>query len=189
VRDPLVGRDLLLGSLMGIAYVFTFSAAYSWEWASGRSPVVTPEVVSNLIGAPGLIRGGVSAVVTAFVQAMGFTILWQLFSSVLRSPIRGALALGAVLVFGLSVGNRVGVFTAFVLVAVAVQVMTISRLGLLATVTMLSIFLHNLFFPITTDPSAWYAGESAVAFLLSLVPAAYGAWVCSRRWTAVPSPT
>ena len=88
VRDPLVGRDLLLGSLMGIAYFFTFSAAYSWEWASGRSPVLTPEVVTNLIGAPGLIRGGVSAVVTGFVQAMGFTILWQLLSGVLRSPIR-----------------------------------------------------------------------------------------------------
>jgi hypothetical protein len=187
VRDPLVGRDLLLGSLMGAAYFLLFCASYSWERAAGRIPVLTPEVVANLFGAPGLIRAGVYSVVTAFMQAMGFTIVWQLFARVLRSPGRGAVALGGLLVFGLSVGNRVGAFTLFVVVGAAVMVFTISRIGLLATTALLSVFHQNLFFPISADPSAWYARESAAAFLLSLAPAAYGAWACTRRFTAAPT--
>jgi len=41
--------------------------------------------------------------------------------------------------------------------------------------------MFNVFYPILADPSAWYAGQSAAAFVLTSLPAAGGAWVAIDR--------
>ena len=179
--DPLVGRDLLLGSAIGAACVFLDEGVVSvWLWRSGDNPAAGLKNIENLIGVPGLVRVFDRALLSSFQQAMGFLVLWRLFSWALRSNVRGAVALGALLLFGESVFNGVGAITLFLLAAVALRVFTYTRLGLLASVTMLWMRQLAVFFPLWSDPSAWFFGESVVVFLLGALPAIWGAWACTR---------
>jgi serine/threonine-protein kinase len=180
LREPLVGRDLLLGTLVGAAHVLLEALTAVWLWSSGADPAPAPNV-ANLIGVPGLFRVASQSIVAAFVQGTGYLVLWQLFSWWLRSSLRGALALGALLLFGLSVGEGVGIVSLFLVVDVALLVFVFTRLGLLASVTALWVLHVNVFFPFWWGPSAWFAGESAVVFLLAALPAAWGAWAAAAR--------
>jgi hypothetical protein len=188
MRDPLVGRDLLLGALAGAVFISVVTATDYWLWASGANPAPVPSGLDNLIGARGLVRAAGRALVISFVQAMGYLVLLQLFSWALRSRLLGACALWTLMTFGLSVANGVGWVTIPVGVAGAVCVLTVSRLGLLPAVTLFWVFHIAIFFPATVDPSAWHAGESVVAFALQVLPAAWGAWVAlAARPQAIPS--
>ncbi|HEX9941613.1 MAG TPA: serine/threonine-protein kinase [Thermoanaerobaculia bacterium] len=178
--DPLVGRDLLLGSLFGAATLSVGALLVVSRWRTGQDPVPAPENVAHLIGVPGLFRVFTRATVVSFVNGMGFLVLWQLFSWVLRSSTRGAIALGAVLLFGLSVAGGVGTTTLFLLAEVALIVVAIARLGLLATVTMIWLRHLAIFFPLWSGPSAWFFGESLVVFVLGALPAIWGAWAVTR---------
>jgi hypothetical protein len=177
VSDPLVGRDLLLGSLAGGVFLFLIMTTDYWLWASGANPASVPSGLDNLIGARGVVRAAGRALVVSFVQAMGYLVLLQLFSWALGSRLRGACALWVLLTFGLSVANGIGWVTLPVGAAVAVCVFTLSRLGLLPAVTMLWVFHVAIFFPASFDPSAWHVGESIVAFVLQVLPAFWGAWL------------
>jgi len=183
-RDPLVGRDLLLGSLLGAALVTSEALSIAWLWKSAQDPVPAP-VVMYLFGVPGLFRVAAAAILAAFVLGMGFLVLWQLLSWVLRSSARGAIALGALMLFGQSVANGVGTITFFLLASVVLLVVAFVRLGLLASVAMLWIFHLGIFFPLWTDPAAWFFGESVAVFVLGMLPALWGAWVCTRGSSTV----
>ncbi len=178
--DPLVGRDLLLGSLLGAAAVSVGALRLVTRWRTGQDPVPAPEDVAHLIGVPGLFGVASRAILVPFVNGMGFIVLWQLFSWVLRSSRRGAIALGALLLFGLSVRSGIGMPTWFALAHVVLMVVAFARLGLLATVTMLWVWHLAIFFPLWSDPSAWFFGESLVVFVFGALPAIWGAWAATR---------
>jgi hypothetical protein len=62
----------------------------------------------------------------------------------------------------------------FACVAAGLVVWVLYRYGLLALITAI-FFLHlMIFFPITSDFSAWYAGDFVLALLISLALAAFG---------------
>ncbi|HET9765303.1 MAG TPA: serine/threonine-protein kinase [Thermoanaerobaculia bacterium] len=185
-RDPLVGRDLLLGALLGAAAVSVGALHRVAQWWTGRDPAPAPEDVAHLIGVPGLFGVCSRAILVPFVNGMGFLVLWQLFSWGLRSSKRGAIALGALLLFGLSVRSGVGMPTPFLLAQVVLMVVAVSRLGLLATMTMFVVWHLGIFFPLWSDPSAWFFGESLVVFVLGALPAIWGGWVATR---GSPSPS
>jgi predicted Ser/Thr protein kinase len=186
--DPLVGRDFLLGSLLGAAILTVELLSFVWLWKSGQDPAPAPDV-ENLIGVPGLFRVSGYAILGSFVQGMGYLVLWHLLSWALRSNVRGAIALGALLLFGLSVAEGVGMITLFQLALVIAMVFALARLGLLASVTMLWIFHLHVFFPLWSDPSAWFFGESAVVFALGALPALWGAWASTRGSSTVAAPS
>lgn len=186
-RDPLVGRDLLHGSLIGAAAVATEGLTVVWLWKTGAQPVPAP-AVANLIGVAGLFSVAESAIVAAVVQGLGFLVLWHLFSWALRSKIRGAVALVVLMVFGNSVIYGVGPITLFLLAQSVLFVFVFTRLGLLAAVTCSWVFLLSVFFPLWSDPSAWFFGESVVVFGLGLLPALWGAWTATHGRSVLAAP-
>jgi serine/threonine-protein kinase len=189
MQDPLVGRDLLLGSLVGGVFLCVALGEELLAWVIGRNPVPAPSGLHNLIGAAGVVRAATAALDVAFLQAMGFLVLWQVLSLALRSSLRGLVAVGLVLGFGLVVANGMAA-APFVVADVVVILFSLARLGLLATVTALWLFHLSLFFPISSDLSVWYAAESAAAFVVGALPAAIGAWFSTQpfRSSALPSP-
>jgi hypothetical protein len=121
------------------------------------------------------------------MPVMAYLVLWQLFSWGLRSKLRGAIALYVLMFFGLSIAGGVGVISLFVVPTLALLIFALTRLGLLTSVAMLWILHITKFFPLWADPSAWFAGESAVIFLLGALPAVWGAWTAIRGGAAAAS--
>lgn len=76
-RDPLVGRDLLFGSLLGAAGVVVAGLVSVWRWKTGLDPVPVPEGVYSLIGVPGLFQVAGVGIRNAFAGAMAFLLLFS----------------------------------------------------------------------------------------------------------------
>jgi hypothetical protein len=56
----------------------------------------------------------------------------------------------------------------------AFVVLVVARLGLLAMASVQFFYFMGLFFPYTTDFSAWYAGNTILALLICVAFAFYG---------------
>jgi len=184
VTDPLVGRDVLLGALLGLG-----SASSLWVsgwlkvwWSHPLPPnhYVIPETLGSMTLATSVVCG-----VLGWSLFLNLAVL--VFLVVARRIVRREWL--AILVFG-AVGVSVEVLLyarsapaifgaimnwAFVLWA-------LSRLGLTAGVVGSFVFRLMVGFPITSDPAAAYAPNAWLAMGLVLALGAYGWWASSRAW-------
>jgi Protein kinase domain len=169
--DPLVGRALLAGALLG-AFV---TVGFSVESLVRRAVEATPPIPD--LGGDATLRGArvvagalASTPAVSMLFALGFALLFFLLRSVLRKE---WLAAGVyVLILGLSPGGG-PIAAAFGLVVAAAYMFVLFRFGLLAWV-FAGFFRSLLDFPLTTDSSAWYAGTSLFLLLVLTAIAVYG---------------
>jgi eukaryotic-like serine/threonine-protein kinase len=173
-RDPLVGRDGLVGILFGGATAIVLLAANglpAW-WNVPRMTPVPP--AERLLGAPTDLVGGICFFATlSIVEALATMALLILSRIVLR---RGWLALGAsvlvLTVLGLS-GENIAVEAPMSLVIAFLTVFAATRFGLL-TLALRQFAYHLLtLFPLTLDFSRWYAGRSLLVVLVVVGLALY----------------
>jgi len=178
LRDPLVGRDLLVGLAVGSLFILLprlVSIAAGWfgapptplglaELTYRFGPPVAWGVVIRFAGYS--ISGGMFAFTVAFMLNL-----------VLRKP---WLAWGAFVLFAtaLYTGPEAGPEqVAEALAAGLGLAVLVGRFGLLATVA--SGFAGNVLglAPLTTDLSAWYAPQAVVVALVVVGLAVYGFFV------------
>jgi hypothetical protein len=176
VRDPLVGRDVLIGCAAGaIAAVLGLTGLVA-PTLFGRAPDVVP---ADIIG---VVYG---------VQRVVPLLLWRAAQSVFT----GLSAVFVLVVLRVALGRRGWAIAAFVaVVALAYSVssgdfwMTLAsnlvgnaffalilvRVGLLASVV--TFYVAGLFivFPVTVQLSHWYAGAGVSALLVLAALAAFG---------------
>ena len=190
VRDPLVGRDALLGLLAGTAarlidQLFQLASARLGVGAVLLDRIAGPPLNVQLVGLRGIRTslGGVAGyVVVPLLVSLGVLMLLLLCRVVLR---RRWLAIAAFLILMTVPGIPSDVDVAPLLVWSAigslVQVIVLFRFGFLPLVV--GSFFHTMLmsFPMTTDPSAWYAGQT---FLVIVVAGAIAAYAIR---TALPS--
>ncbi len=170
--DPLVGRSLLVGALLG---VFT-GLMYEVRELAQRALETPPPIPSfpwdlTLLG-PRFVAGHLAAgwAVTMLV-AIGLALIFFLLRAVLRKEWLAALAFLPILARGYGGRGWVG-FGVGLLISAAV-IFVFLRLGLLVLVFS-NYFAHFLEFPLTTDASAWYAGTSLFLLLVLASIAIYG---------------
>ena len=174
-RDPLVGRDVLVGSLLGIwmnLCVWVAEVASRWF---GIPPDLQAIQSGTLLGVRGIapwFLGHQPA--TSLLHGLGFVFLLFLLALLLRGERRGAVAAFAVL-FGtfLLQGNHPFVLPFSFALAVA-YIFVAARFGMLALATAQFVFFMIEFYPYTTDPSAWYAGSTLFATGVITALAVYG---------------
>ncbi len=174
-RDPLVGRDLLVGILFGGLFAVINHAgngAAAWWNVSTMTPL--PWEPGSLQGANRLVAqllydlGG--ATIVGFACMSMLILSWVLLRR--RWLAFGATGLVLTLINlggeNLGVGIGMGVPIAILTIVVAI------RFGLLALCV--SWFAEHLLsrYPLTLDFSHWYAGRSAVVLLIVAGLAAYG---------------
>ena len=178
-RDPLVGRDILLGMLLGL----------------GVHTVITVgvELVARHYGLPGDVRthgvlttqltaGGTGSVFMGWqlfmslLHALGYILLLLLLTLLLKKDWLAAVALwllfmlpalisiGSASPLGLLIGGFVW----------AVVVFVVARLGLLAMASVQFFYFMRVFYPYTSEFSAWYAGGTIFALAVCAAFAAYG---------------
>jgi hypothetical protein len=176
-RDPLVGRDLLIGCAAGVATLclILFFAMIALRTSGAPLGLLTPDW--NMLNGVGSFVG---AVFTQFGNGVfgGLASLLALFllRVALRSDWRAGAAYAAVrglpfaaLAVGISwpvlpLGLAIGILSYFV----------IMRVGFVAAMTSSIVVYLLLLSPLTLQPSAWYAGIGFVLIAIVLAVSAYG---------------
>jgi eukaryotic-like serine/threonine-protein kinase len=178
LRDPLVGRDILIGALLGTACRLLSQINYfapSWLGLPPPAPLGASE--DSLLGGGRLLSDLFDVVFPSVRNSMGTLFLLVTLLIALK---RKWAAVGIViLVIAVPVGlershGYLAIDLAFGAALVALLVYTLVRFGLLASVTQFAVndlLMRDL---ITLDVSAWYSGGSIVAVLVAAGLAAYG---------------
>jgi tRNA A-37 threonylcarbamoyl transferase component Bud32 len=174
LRDPLIGRDVLFGTILGIA-----SCVVTLLWTLAPTVLGRPSYEPARIAPDALMsfRGALGDVsITIFGSLMNSLILTfaltLLVMVVRRDGIVAAIAwLLITAVSALVGGEHFGIDILFAALNAALVIFCATRLGLLATAVFFTAHGLVTFAPLTTDLSAWYAANAlphyaVIAFLL-----------------------
>jgi hypothetical protein len=180
LRNPMIGRDLLIGTLLGTASAAATTASGLLKMWSG-SPV-PPNRFLDTHTLQGLFHSDlVFNVVSAWVA---FAVL--LFLAVGRRFLRREW-IGAALLWIIVTGTMVLFFArswpviAAVMIGNALMIVGVARFGLLAGVTMALVNRILDGSPLTLDFSIFYVHAAVAAFLVTLAPALFGFWTSRGR--------
>jgi serine/threonine-protein kinase len=173
-RDPLVGRDILFGVLLGVAMtVVQLMARLLPRWV-GRAPDRPGGVdLATLLGGRFLFGESLDSVIHALIIPMLLLVFLLLLSTLVRK--QWLAALGILVFFGLvgaATGGAIGALGATVWAAITLAALV--RLGLLATVVLTAVSHVLELTVITTDLSAWYASGTILALTFLALVAGYG---------------
>jgi serine/threonine-protein kinase len=182
-RDPLVGRDLLMGCAAGVALscLSRFEISLPAWFGYPEPSLATPPI---FVSGPAVF---VSALLQAVFLSMFVTLVMLFLLFFLRVVLRNEWAavvawVAVVTVLSLSpvpgnrlAGESVGIVLPIFAIENVLQVVVLRRLGLVAFA--IAAIVENLFVqtPMTFQTSAWYAGYGYVALALVAVIALYGA--------------
>jgi serine/threonine-protein kinase len=167
LRDPLVGRDILYGTLLGLAWVLVFYAGYFFDMRMGERPLLPQiEILEGSRAAFSMWLGNVEG---AIIGVLLFFFILVFFRALVRN--RWLAAALFVLVFAipkiLATHHPLidsPVWTIIYLIAAIAVV----RFGLVVLAT--AVFTANILLnvPYTLDFAEWYASAS-IAVVLSIV--------------------
>ena len=175
-RDPLVGRDLLLGAFFGSALVLVGYMQVFIPRLTGMPPTQPAQVVlKGLLGfqyVPNLV---VAQILNSLTFPAVFMFLVLLLTILTRHE-RVAIVLFGLIYAALYLGGSISLVLdgALGLIISATTIFILLRFGMLALVfTQFFIYFFN-FYPVTSDFAAWYAGSSVFAALLGAGLILYG---------------
>lgn len=176
-RDPMVGRDILLGSLLGAATALLASYSYLAVKLLGFPPDKPPSVgLGGLRGIGGVVGQFLAMQKEVISDPMFILVVVLLLSIVLRGE-RLAFATTWILFTagaGMLFGAHLALNWAIVGLVVAAYIAVLTRLGLLAAIAFQFYNFLLLNFQITSDFSAWYASGTELVLLLAVALAYYG---------------
>jgi len=175
LRDPLIGRDILIGGLAGVVILLFMRLRFAVPAWLGMLPPA-PE---RDLGGIGPARRFVASFLEAPTGVIGFSLGTMFLLVLLRFLLRKqwlamvAWVLILTVMFGVS-GENPLVKISLIAVAVTLLLFTLMRFGLLCY--SVAILVPTVFedSPLTLDFSAWYAGRSLLALLLFAGLAVYG---------------
>ncbi len=178
-RDPLVGRDILMGMLLGLGshvILFIGSELLTRQFGS-PADVITGGILTTQLSASGIGSTFFGwQFFMSLLHAMGYVLLLLLLSLPLKRDWLAAAALWLLFMFPrlLSIGSDSLVGLLLTGFAYATIVFCVARLGLLAMASAQFFYFMGLFYPYTTDFSAWYVGSTFFALLVCVAFAIYG---------------
>jgi len=169
-RDPVVGRDVLIGALVGVACLLVVRVN---EIVAARFEPYVKE--HTLLGIRFAAAGTIDYLVAAVIYPLAFLFLQVLLRAILRKEWLAAAAFVALFVFLQVVGSQTPLLDAgFRFLVVGGALLVLIRFGLVTYAT--AYFVQNLLdaFPITRDVSAWYAPSGMFAVIVVAAIAIYG---------------
>ncbi|HZI17870.1 MAG TPA: serine/threonine-protein kinase [Pyrinomonadaceae bacterium] len=175
-RNPLVGRDLLLGAAFGYGLTllgFAQNSLPGWLGLPPRPPILTP--LGALVGVSQTVGALSAQVQNALVFPAGFVFLLLLFTILLRREWAAVAVLLALLALLTSLTSRYPLIDAlFGAASGALTLLILSRFGLLAAVFTQFFALTFFFFPMTPELWAWHSTATVFALAVTLSLLAYG---------------
>jgi serine/threonine-protein kinase len=188
-RDPLVGRDVLIGCLLGLGISLS---RYAEKLATGRFD----EGWSSWSLYPGLLRGPqglADEFLRNLVETLTFSLEFMIVLLALRILLRreglavGTLWIIATLTLALSNPSpHTGPLWAFSGLQAGLEILAWTRFGLLAGAASYMTLVLCCHYPLTLDPSAWYSGSTlfVVLVVVSLSLFGFATTVAGQPWFA-----
>ena len=177
-RDPMVGRDILVGGLLGLCHTaaiyLTFLLPHSLGMIVPPVDGIDPE---SFLGMRGVMVLFFFALAVPIFYAVATPFLLLLFLAVLRRKWLALLALWLFMFFALGLAfvsggpwiNWIPIF-----IIATVTLISVARFGLLANYSFY--FFWGLTFTqaMTADFSSWYAGNTLFSFIVIMGLSIYG---------------
>jgi len=173
LRDPLVGRDILFGTLLGLAWVLVFLAGYLFDIRVGERPILPP--TDLLEGTRIVISMWLGNIVGAIVGVLMFFFVLVFLRVLVRN--RWVAAALFVILFSLPkilTSDHLAIDIPVWAIIYLIAAFAVVRFGLivLATAVFTANVLLNL--PFTLDFSDWYAPGSVCVVLSFVALALWG---------------
>jgi serine/threonine-protein kinase len=160
-RDPLVGRDILIGSVLGAALVvnnYLVDVIPQWAGLPPNQPFIDAQQMLGMRHfMPQFVGLFMSSFIISFILLFVLVLLLRLVRRKWLAGVVTWVILAAVL--SLAFGDVPIISRPFALIAALILVGGLYRYGLLATIAGEFIFHSWVFFPITTKLSAWWAAD------------------------------
>ncbi|MEO8649621.1 MAG: bifunctional serine/threonine protein kinase/MFS transporter [Acidobacteriota bacterium] len=181
-RDPLIGRDLLIGgaaaSVIGVVWVVL---TYFVPLSQGLPPSLS---ITAIQGPGGRLLGGSQAVPLILLDSLSVAVIGSFLVSFLILFVgmllrRRWLGVAAVLVFVIGIQfSAAGAFenlneTLTNIIFSVLMVLTAARFGVLAMLSAM-VFSETFNRPVTSELSAWYAGEFWLYALFCILLGVFG---------------
>lgn len=176
-RDPLVGRDILIGATAGSLILVSGNVTQPILFWLGRSFEIVTNPGSEILGSH--FTGRFTAQLTAGLFLSLITMfLLLLFVVILRREWLGLGVLWALLtLFGTLVGNPGISELPAAAIGSALTLFVLYRYGLLALCSAVFVLHLWVFYPITTEIKAWYAFDFVVGAIICVALAVYGFYI------------
>ncbi|HEU4931886.1 MAG TPA: serine/threonine-protein kinase [Pyrinomonadaceae bacterium] len=176
-RDPLVGRDILIGAVFGLGVVLcNFYLANVVPSLFGY-PQGIPWMdfpATQLLGIRSFAFGITQQIFGTLLQSFMLLFFLFLLYIILRRERLAAVVLSLIMVVALSLTHETAAGVPFACISVLLLMWALYRYGLLALIVAI-FFVHlTIFFPITSDLSAWYAGDFVLAAIIGLALVVFG---------------
>ena len=172
-RDPLVGRDILFGVMLGVVWILIFQARYLIMIHLGAAPGLY--ATEYLIGGRQALGLWLTQIPASIIAALEFFFLLLGLKKLLRKDWLAAIAFVAIFTaINTLSGSYLAVRIPSLIVVYAVAVLIVYRFGLVPlTCAIFTIdMLANV--PFTADLSAWYMNASIFALLSVVALAGWG---------------
>jgi hypothetical protein len=177
-RDPLVGRDILVGGMLGLGHTAAiYITVLLTNWTSGRPVPNSGLNVSYLEGVRHLWANFLGTLPLAVFAAFFFLLLLILLVTILRKQWLATAVFGILLFSVSSLAFGRGAHWVDLLgnaLIASVMVVCVARFGLLAIVSRAVFFELSFHNAITADFSKWYFGNTIFAAVVLFGLAIYG---------------
>lgn len=175
-RDPLVGRDILIGAVFGLGVLIcNFYLANVVPSLFGYPPGIPwmDFPATQLLGIRSFGFGFTQQIFGALMQGFILLFVFLLLNIILRRERLAAVVLTLIMGAALSLTHENAAEMPFVWASVLFTIWVLYRYGLLALISAI-FFLHlTIFYPITSDLSAWYAVDFVLALIICLALAGF----------------
>lgn len=170
-RDPLVGRDILIGAVFGCGMIISQVYLANLVPQSFGYPPPIPWFdypATQLLGIRSFAHGFTQQLFAGLFQGFILLFFLLLLYIILRREQLAAFALWLIGTVALSLTYDSVAGVPFAMLSALLVVWVLYRHGLLAMISAL-FFLHFMvFYPITSEFSAWYAGDYVLVLIISL---------------------
>ena len=189
LRDPRVGRDILVGGLMGSAMAWIFhlqNALPTWFRISGQTTIAPS--YDAVAGGRYLVDFLAFATADALVEALFYFALYFVLRIFLRRPAVAAVGLAIILTLMSLGGENVPLETAFSAFFGIVATLVIARFGLLPAASFCFFRTIVNAMPLPLDFSSAYVTQSVIILLALAVLTLYAFRISlgSRHLLAIP---
>ena len=176
-RDPLVGRDILIGAVFG----FGADSLQLLSRECGSELFGYPQGIpwmdfpaTQLLGIRSFPFGITQQIFGALLQSFMLLFFLLLLYIILRRERLAAVVLSLIMAVALSLTHETAAGIPFACISVLLMIWLLYRYGLLALIAAI-FFVHlTIFFPITSDLSAWYAADFVLASIIGLALVVFG---------------
>ncbi|MBN2295302.1 MAG: serine/threonine protein kinase [Pirellulales bacterium] len=177
-RDPLLGRDILIGGLFGVCLVLVFQFDIllpGWLHLPQPAPKLPAAGydLAELLGVRYKMGTMISVLLTSIIFGLTALFLMSLFRVIIRMPGLATLAFCALLTTVFSIDSGYDTFMPWLTNAVLAfgAVFILKRVGLVALIVGRFVCVLIMTNPITSDFNAWYSasGNFTVAFVMGLL--------------------